>query len=53
MTTIKIYCNKRNHNKYIEVRNDGHYHNSVRQYMEWKDENVKIYLVIGGCTDGK
>ena len=41
MTTIKIYCNKRNHNKYIEVRNDGHYHNSVRQYMEWKDENGK------------
>lgn len=44
MTTIKIYCNKRNHNKYIEVRNDGHYYNSVRQYMEWKDENVKNLL---------
>ena len=44
MTTIKIYYNKRNHNKYIKVRNDGHYHNSVRQYMEWKDENVKNLL---------
>lgn len=36
MTTVKIYRNKRNENKYIEVHNDGHYHNSVRQYMEWK-----------------
>lgn len=36
MTTIKIYRNKRNENKFIEVHNDGHYHNSVRQYIEWK-----------------
>lgn len=36
MTTTKIYRNKRNGNKFIEVRNDGHYHNTVRQYMYWE-----------------
>lgn len=36
-TTVTIYRNKRNENKYIEVHNDGHYHNSVRQYMEWHE----------------
>ena len=35
MTTIKVYRNKRNPNKYIEVHNDGHYHNSLKQYMFW------------------
>lgn len=35
MTMIKIYRNKRNRNKYIEVHNDGYHHNSVRGYMEW------------------
>lgn len=35
MTTIKIYRNKRNPNKYLEVHNDGHYHNSLKQYMFW------------------
>lgn len=35
MTTIKIYRNKRNSNKYIEVHNDGYYHNSIRQFMQW------------------
>ena len=39
MTTITIYRNKRNKNKYIEVHNDGHYHNSVVQYMEWKKDH--------------
>ena len=33
MTTVKIYRNKRNEHKFIEVRNDGHYHNAVRQYI--------------------
>lgn len=37
MTTVKIYQNRENPNKYIEVRNDGYYHNSVRQFMEWKN----------------
>ena len=37
MTTITVYRNKRNENKYIEVHNDGYYHNSVRQYMEWHE----------------
>lgn len=35
MTTIKLYRNKRNQHKFIEVHNDGHYHNSVRQFMYW------------------
>ena len=35
MTTINYYRNKRNKNKYIEVRNDGYYHNTVRQFMLW------------------
>lgn len=35
VTTIKIYRNKRNPNKYLEVHNDGHYHNSLKQYMFW------------------
>ena len=33
----KIYQNKRNKNKYLEVHNDGHYHNAVRQYMQWEN----------------
>lgn len=44
MTTTKIYRNKRNENKFIEVRNDGHYHNAVRQYMFWKNAGVKNLL---------
>lgn len=35
MTTVQIYRNKRNPNKYIEIHNDGHYHNSLKQYMYW------------------
>ena len=35
MTTVTYYRNKRNKNKYIEVHNDGHYHNAVRQFMLW------------------
>ena len=34
---IKTYQNKRNENKYLEVHNDGYYHNSVRQYMKWNN----------------
>ena len=30
---VTIYRNKRNPHKYIEVHNDGYYHNAVRQYM--------------------
>lgn len=37
MTTTTIYQNKRNENKYLEIHNDGHYHNTVRQYMEWQN----------------
>ena len=32
---IILYQNKRNPNKYLEVHNDGHYHNTVRQFMKW------------------
>lgn len=44
MTTKKIYRNKKNENKFIEVRNDGHYHNTVRQYMFWRNTGVKNLL---------
>lgn len=43
MTIVNIYQNKRNEHKFLEIHNDGHYHNSVRQYLEWTNE-VK-YLV--------
>lgn len=33
MTTIRTFRNRRNPNKFCEVHNDGHYHNSVKQYM--------------------
>lgn len=36
MTTVQIYRNRRNPNKYLEIHNDGYYHNSVRQYMYWE-----------------
>lgn len=36
MTTIQVYRNRRNSNKYIEVHNDGHYHNSLKQYLYWE-----------------
>ncbi len=39
MTTVTIYRNKRNQNKYIEVHNDGYYHNSVKQFMQWKKDH--------------
>lgn len=39
---IEFYRNNRNSNKYIEVHNDGHYHNTVRQFMKW-DNGVKNY----------
>ena len=46
MTTIKLYRNKRNENKFIEVHNDGHYHNRVRQYMEWKTRRNGVLLSV-------
>lgn len=47
MTTIKIYRNRRNHNKFIEVHNDGHYHNTVRQFMSWKSKDRKVMNFTG------
>ncbi len=37
MTITTIYQNKRNENKFIEIHNDGHYHNSVRQFLQWSN----------------
>ena len=37
MTTVKIYQNKKNKNKYLEVHNDRYSHNSLTQFMEWKN----------------
>lgn len=36
MTTIRTFRNRSNPNKFIEVHNDGRYHNSVFQYMYWE-----------------
>ncbi len=30
---VTYYRNKRNYNKFLEVHNDGHYHNTVRQFI--------------------
>lgn len=37
MTIVTIYQNKKNKNKYLEIHNDGYYHNSVKQFMEWNN----------------
>lgn len=42
IVVIKIYRNKKN--KYIEVHNDGYYHNTVKQYMYCTEVNVKNLL---------
>lgn len=44
MTTIKLYRNKRNPHKFIEIHNDGHYHNSVRQFMYWTHKKRGVTL---------
>ncbi len=44
MTTVSIYRNKRNPHKYIEVHNDGYYHNTVKQFMFWKENLVRNEL---------
>ena len=41
---ITIYQNKRNLNKHLEVHNDGHYHNTVRQYMFWQYRKNGVLL---------
>lgn len=46
-TTITIYRNKRNQNKFLEIHNDGYRHNSVRQFMWWENGVKNI------CGDGK
>ena len=44
MTTVSIYRNKSNPNKFLEVHNDGHYHNRVRQYLLWKYRKRGVLL---------
>ena len=39
-----IYRNKRNPNKYLEIHNDGYYHNAVKQFMYWASTNVRNNL---------
>lgn len=48
MTTVMFYRNKRNCNKFLEIHNDGYYHNSVRQFMFWKSAGIKN-LTGDGC----
>lgn len=45
-TIIRLYRNKRNTNKYLEVHNDGHYHNSVRQFMYWEHRKRGVLLSV-------
>lgn len=40
MTTIKLYQNKRNEHKWLEVHMDGEGHRSVRQYIHFKSTGV-------------
>ena len=44
---ITIYRNKRNENKYLEVHNDGYYHNSVRQYISTNNLHKPQYTGDG------
>ena len=48
-TTVTHYMNKRNFNKHLEVHNDGYYHYTVRQSMEW---TVNGKRVINKTGDG-
>ena len=42
--TIYTYQNKRNKHKFLEVHNDGHYHNSVRQYIKTENQHSPQYV---------
>lgn len=46
MTTVRIYQNKRNRHKYLEIHNDGYYHNALKQFMKW-DNGVKNFTGDG------
>lgn len=45
MITVIYYQNKENPYKFIELHNDGHYHNSVKQFIS---KNGK-HIVINPC----
>lgn len=42
---IRTYRNKRNHNKYIEVKRTNDRHYMWQQYMYWKNAGVKNYTL--------
>ena len=52
---VKTYQNKRNANKYLEVHNDGHYHNSVRQYLQHDQKVVgrRVGIIRNYTGDGR
>ena len=41
-TIIRIFKNKRNPNKRLEVHNDGHYHNTVKAFMEFENGVINL-----------
>lgn len=41
---VLFYRNKRNPNKYLEVHNDGYFHNAVRQFMLWRYKKRGVLL---------
>lgn len=53
MTTIRYYQNNRNENKFLEVRNDGHYHNAIRQFIYHRyPRRIGRGLVVNFTGDG-
>lgn len=47
VTSVIRYVNIRNEHKFLEIHNDGYYHNSVRQYMYWPTFKIKNFTGNG------
>ena len=45
--TVQTYRNRRNPNKYIEVKKGNDGHSYARQYMEWDSPNGKVKNYTG------
>ena len=41
-TKIRIFKNKRNPHKRLEIHNDGHYHNTVKAFMEFENGVINL-----------
>lgn len=41
---IKVYRNKRNENKYLDVKKTKCSHFYIRQYMYWKENGVQNFI---------